>query len=521
LGLLYEALWGNAVKRIERLLKKARANARRFAQDKRGNIAIFFALALIPVLGGAAGAIDFSRAYIVRERLTSALDAAGLAVGSMTALPQEEFQAKAQSYFDANYPDDALGTPGPVAVTEQDGQITLSATASMPTALLKIMGISELDIGATVTIARESSGIELVMVLDNTGSMAGSRLSALKTAASDLIDILFGEDKRPDFAYVGLVPFAAAVNVGADKINEPWMDKSRLSSIHGENFEGNTNIFDLYDKIKNRSWNGCVETRPEPYDENDAVPVNAIGDTLWVPWFAPDEPDGSGWSSSYSNDYLDDGWSCGSDAACQRKTAKYNNANVGSWSNGPQKGCNVRTITPLTNDKNLLLDEIDDMMADGMTHIPLGLAWGWRVISPSAPYTEGTAYDDKDYKKVIILLTDGENTIPEAGGWFGSNHNKSEYTAYGYLAEKRLGTDHHGTAVKRLDEKTLRICDNVKEAGIRLYTITFQVNDNGTKEMMRKCATSANMYFNSPSSSELKEVFKTIAQELNALRIAK
>ena len=49
------------------------------------------------------------------------------------------------------------------------------------------------------------------------------------------------------------------------------------------------------------------------------------------------------------------------------------------------------------------------MIADGSTHVVLGATWGWRVLSPTAPYSEGAAYNDADTQKALILMTDGEN----------------------------------------------------------------------------------------------------------------
>ncbi len=220
--------------------KRLRRFCATFRKAARGNVAIIFALALVPILAGIAGAIDFSRAYIVRERLTSALDAAGLAIGSLPeGLSQEELKLRAGKFFDANYPAYELGVPGELQVTESDGHIYLTASASLPTALLNILGIDELDIDAQVRIVRESSKIELVMVLDNTGSMSGSKLSALKTSAAEMINILFGDEANPDHVKVGLVPFAAAVNVGSDKINAPWIDRNAQSRPELERLPGN------------------------------------------------------------------------------------------------------------------------------------------------------------------------------------------------------------------------------------------------------------------------------------------
>ena len=118
----------------------------------------------------------------------------------------------------------------------------------------------------------------------------------------------------------------------------------------------------------------------------------------------------------------------------------------------------------------------------------------------------------------LVVLTDGENQV-----WGGhETHNKSDYTAYGYLAAKRLGTDVRDVAVTRVDEKVAELCGKIKAKKIRLYTITFQLPpDSPAKDLFRQCATSPEMYFNSPSTSELKSIFQRIANDLNDLRVSR
>ena len=75
------------------------------------------------------------------------------------------------------------------------------------------------------------------------------------------------------------------------------MDTEAKSSVHddiftkdnGKTYSG-TNRFELFDKM-NVDWGGCVESRPYPYDVTEAAPTSANPDTLYVPYFAPDEPD--------------------------------------------------------------------------------------------------------------------------------------------------------------------------------------------------------------------------------------
>jgi len=490
---------------------------RRWIRQEAGNVAMIFALSIVPIIGGVGASVDISRAYVVKSRLNQALDAAGLAVGSLIGYSDAELTAKAQAFFEANYPAGKLGVTADVTIQQLDGVVVIEGKAKVQTVMVGFIGYPEIDVAATVEITRESKGLEVVLVLDNTGSMSSNgKLNAMKTAATEMVEILFGDETNPEKLKVGLVPFAAGVNLGPDFVDTGYMDTAGISSTHGENFTPGTNVWDLYDDIRNKSWEGCVETRPYPYDETDACPSSGNGDTLWVPWFAPDEPDKGG---TYYNKYLSDGYKKRSKASVddrQRNTAKYNNSYVNSSYYGPSYGCNIPAVTALTNSRSTVEDGIDDLVADGYTHIPIGLAWGWRLLSPQAPFTQGVSYEDEEYTKAIILLTDGQNVLGSM-----SNHNGKRYTAYGYLPEERLGTNSSWQAERELDYKTERLCENVKDEGIRVYTITFQLNDTATQNLMRACATNESLYFNSPSNEELRLAFQAIAQDLSNLRISK
>lgn len=488
-----------------------------FRRNRQGNVAIIFAVALMPIMAAAGIGVDLSRAYLVKAHLTQALDAAGLAVAGSPGASEEYLETLAQDFFNANYPTTEIGVPGELHLNLGDNVVTLSATATLPTSLLGVFGIDEMDVGSEIEVTRENKALEIVMVLDNTGSMGSNgKLGAMKEAATSLVNILFGDNPDLDKIHIGLVPFAAGVNVGTE-FPTTALDMTGASSIHGENFKFSTdpnvnNLWDLYDQINNRSWEGCVQTRPEPLDENDTPPSAGNPDTLWVPWFAPDEGD----ASKYVNDYLDDADPDQNDGPEQKDISKYDGAWVSSSSRGPDAGCTMRPVTPMTNDKDLLIDDIDDMNASGVTHIPVGLSWGWRLISPGEPYTEGREYDDPSVDKAIILLTDGSNVLGTL-----NNRNRSRYTAYGYIRKGRLGTTNKSAAEDRLDPKTAEICENIKDEGVRLYTITFQVSNSDTQALMEGCATSPALYFDSPSNEELQTVFQAIARDLSNLRLSR
>ena len=537
----------------------AKATGRNLTDFKRaqgGNIAVVFALSLMPVVAGVGGAVDFGRAYVAKARLLEAIDAAALAVGSSQLVDEDKMTELAQKYFDANYDNKGIGDNGKINLSAVDGTISITANAHLKTVLLGVVGMDTIDVGAKTTVVRESKALEVALVLDNTGSMGNSgKLTALKTAASTMTKILFGDNTTHPKLKIGLVPFSQTVKVGPDAKKLGWMDENAQSSLHGENFVSETstsflegpaepkfaaidawadavgsshimnaaassasksatkvNIFSLYDEIKNVSWGGCVESRPEPYDTSDDTPSSGTPDTLFVPYFYPDEPDNN---HNVINNYLKDGVS-GAFHKRQESIAKYKNANVSSKYAGPNYGCNIPAITSLTNVKASVLSAVDAMGASGYTHIPLGLAWGWRILSPSAPYTEGAAYDDDDTTKALIVLTDGMNTIQKQ-----KNENLSSYTAYGYLHNMRFGNASLPDSVKKLNTKTATLCNKVKAAGIRVYTITFKLNNSDTQKLFRECATEPGLYFNSPSNEQLQSSFTAIARDLSNLRISK
>ena len=132
---------------------------------------------------------------------------------------------------------------------------------------------------------------------------------------------------------------------------------------------------------------------------------------------------------------------------------------------------------------------IQSLIAKGGTNILEGLMWGWRVLSPEAPFTEGRDYNDAENTKYLVLMTDGENWHQAM-----SNHNKSSYHSFGYAVKGRLGTTYTTTAlVNQMNTKTLAACANAKAAGIKVYTVAFRLDDAATLAMLASCASGGDL----------------------------
>ena len=88
-----------------------------------------------------------------------------------------------------------------------------------------------------------------------------------------------------------------------------------------------------------------------------------------------------------------------------------------------------------------------------------------------------------------------------------------------------IHTDHtsnnFNTAQAQLDQKLRTVCENIKDTGIIIYTIVFQLTDTSTQDLFRECATDADKFFNSPNNETLSEAFRAIGAELSNLRIGR
>lgn len=517
---------------------------------------MMFGLAAIPFFAMAGMAVDFSRALQAKADLSAALDATALALGTAVTLSPDAAEAQAKAFFKANYRNSTDATASALKVNFTGKTVTIGADATVDTVVMGLIGFNTLTVDSFVEVTREMKAMEVSLVLDTTLSMKGSKLTALKEASHDLIDILFGDDPSPSKLKVGVVPFSDAVRLNltaTDAIQKGWIDTGGKSSVAKQNFSDGYYAYALYPNMplsppnsdpvpsalltgsgtarrpvnrlgvhSNTAWKGCVEARPNGIEATDTVPVSTINtvadsaaaDTRWVPYFQPDEPD----SGSYSDNYTAD-VTTSTDLTVRRKfAAKYKDKTPVAVNSG----CAMQQILDLTNNKLDIETTIDGLVAAGYTHIPIGLGWGWRLLSPEEPYTKGVPYNTKDTSKVLVLMTDGANTI-ETGNNSGKSDLKSVYSAYGYLANARMGSGINTTskAVSSMNSQITTMCTAIKAKGIKIYTILFQEDDTTIKNILKNCATDEAKFFAVDTAPELSNVFRQIGSELSELRVSR
>lgn len=521
-----------------------RALAQRFGADQRGVTIIIFAIGFSVFGLAAAIAIDYGRVELERLRMQRALDAAALAAAHRLGRDDQEESgpAAATAFFKANVP---KGTKLAITDMEMDiaaGEVRISSGGRHPTTLMGAFGVRDIGLGAETRVVRGDGTVEVALVLDNSGSMAGTYIAELKDAARNLVDVVFTGAMGNDKVRVGVVPFAGSVNVGSQHRDAGWIDAEGLSPVHHENFAEPRTRFQVFDQL-GTSWRGCVEARPAPYDVNDAQPSSSTPATLFVPMLAPDEPDkGNADGGSYPNNYLDDfGGSCPTPeevcvdwnkdktrcreygpkpltpAEAQSRMCKYEGASTPSGL-GPNYGCTTAPLLELTSYKEDVMAAIDAMQANGLTNIGEGLMWGWRVLSPEAPFTTGRAWSEEKNQKVIVLMTDGQNTYTR----YSNNHNWTAYGAFAYGVKGRLGTTNSSSALTNaMNTKTRAACTNAKTRGIIVYTIAFRLEgDASTRALLSDCASDGSKAFAASDGAALYQVFQAIGREISNLRVA-
>ena len=90
----------------------------------------------------------------------------------------------------------------------------MNASASVNTSFMRVMNIDTVNVGSEGKVVWGANKIEVVLALDNTGSMASnSKMEELKKAATDLVDKMEAASTEAGQIKIGIVPFATSVRV--------------------------------------------------------------------------------------------------------------------------------------------------------------------------------------------------------------------------------------------------------------------------------------------------------------------
>jgi len=576
----------------------------RFLGDGRGNIAILFGLSFVPIMFLAGAAVDYGRASALRARLQNAVDGTALALCQTSlATTPAALEDQAAKLIAAYMPEGAALT-APLAISANPRIITVKAGATYRTAFASLLRVNTIPVGASSQCATPmAQTFEIAIALDTTGSMdsaggSGTKMAAARDAAKKFVDYVYSKPAFSPQTRISIVPFAGGVAVDPKTYGAatPWIDGAAKSAYHWTNVDfsaANATVktalksrFDLFDQLRKLDsgwgWAGCLETRPYPLNVQDTAPTPDNPNSYFVPMFAPDEPGGdtpntvtlsgslkvpgthndytalSPSTQRYINSYLDDNTN---EPGCEAKTmtapeaemraCKYykptsyaaTSKNALQLPNGPNNACTSKPLQTLTTDTAKLKSLIDSLVAIGSTNIFEGFMWAWRTISPAGLFGQTSAYNDTTVRKVIVLMTDGENSWYPNTAFGLSNIHDSIFSPLSYMINgngtrvsgspglpSRLVTG-TGTptslaqARAALDALTREACTNAKARNIAVFTIGFSVPsdpiDQAGIDLLRDCATAPGQAYVANSSTALMAAFDDIAKSIGKLRIVR
>ncbi|MBI3672956.1 MAG: hypothetical protein HY245_05985 [Rhizobiales bacterium] len=412
-------------------------------------------------------AIDYSRLMATQTALAAATDAAALQVANASTTDTKLLKRLAQEIVDRNYSPDQHGELIDLSLTVTAATIDLQTKVRFKTSFMRLAGINMIDLPVKSLVTKSGNNLEVSLVLDTTGSMRGTKLAALKSAAKDFVDAVVWSDQSQFYSKVALVPYSMGVNVG-----------SLAVSARGNITAGTC------------TSPGCASYQ---FRNASRPPVN--------PTFA---------ISTCVSERI------GAEAFTD---APPSTAPVGRNYASPNNPCLASTLRPLDRDKTAIKAAIDNLVAEGSTAGQVGIAWGWYVLSKDFGLWSGTGlparYGAEHVNKVAVIMTDGEFNTSYCNGVVARD---SINPGSGSTNDKINCDSTNGSS----PSQGLALCTEMKKKGITIYTIGFDVQADPTvQQLLTNCATSAGHAYLAATTQELKDAFASIGKRVTSLRITK
>jgi len=329
---------------------------------RSGNVAVTFALSVLPITAGIGGAVDFARSGAVGVEIQSALDSGVLAAASLSQArdPEEVVRAYVEAAIEEYGGEiESLEVTVNANTSLNSREVIARAEVSLPTLLLGVAGIQKLNVIRESEAIEQLVDIEIALVLDVSGSMGGRKIRDLREAAQDFVGaVLNGESA--EYTSISVIPYNGGVRLPSE-VNDELVDGA----------------------APYRRQSGCLDFGRD-YPVDFPLPDNEFD---WLDWAG--------------------------------------NPMVGSRSSAfcPEERMES---TFLQNDKSDLETMIDGLRASGNTGLDVATAWGVRALDPNWRGRLGGEFPDRpvdweteDTLKVLVVMTDGAATPQYRYRWRG------------------------------------------------------------------------------------------------------
>jgi len=513
-----------------------------------GNVAMIFALCLVPIIAIAALTLDFQRTTLAKNQVQAELDASVLR--GARHIMNGKTPSEVEGYIIAELASRVSEVGGlscdPVTVqfANRNREITGSMICSEATTFGRVIGRNEVKFDLGATSSWDVGLLDVAFMFDISGSMNSSnRLNSLKGAATDALDILLpkGNESLNEGVRIAMVAYDDMVNAG-DLFEEVTGLAKKRTYYATDRFRNERTIRkERYKKEVCRNvgrtcqrrnsdgrctkWGGgtrkCTDewrTRriKEYYGPTKTRTVRKTIDSSCV-W----ERNGIEAFSDVAPTY-----SAAKQPRITSPVSKIYNATEKMYNaseitgnphafvsapyaylpndhperkdkmKSPRFGCSNIQVLPLNRDRGKLEQFIKALKTrGGGTAGHQGIAWSWYLISENwRPILTGDMepfpFDQPSGRKAVILMSDGD---------FIDEEFKSE-----------LGTS---------DQQARKLCDGIKAQGeVEIYTVAFQAPPAG-EAVLEYCASTPSMAFSADDATELREAYNAIAGSLSELRI--
>lgn len=536
----HEQARGSRIRRLAAAIgRTATRFARRFTLSRSGGVALIFGLSFIPLSLLTLTAIDFHRASTVKAALQDAIDAASLAAArNQSATTTAQIQTIGNNVLAANmtsFHDVTLGTA--TFTLAADGTVNGVVNAQVTPLVANMFLGGPIDVSATSEVKRSSKSLEVALVLDTTGSMAGTKISDLRTAANDLVDLVVQDVQTPHYTKVAVVPYSQGVNAGSyadtarGSIDDDWANITGATRANPVVITANAHGRSVGDKIYITGVSGMTQLNGKAYTisarTTNTITLSGVNGTSYSKFTGSGgkvycayagcrylgftAADGSARVQQYSSCVTE---RTGADAYTDvAPTTSPVGRNYPDTSNT----CITTSFMPLSSNRTSLHSLINSLNASGSTAGQIGIAWGWYMLSPNwgslwpASENRPAAYGTDELLKVAIIMTDGEfntnycNGVIARDAGFGSSSNRINCDA----------TNGSGFT------QAIALCNAMKAQGIIVYTVGFDVgSDASAQNLVNNCATDAEHVYQPSTGTALKDAFRSIAQDIMKLRIS-
>lgn len=442
------------------IFSRVRVAAGRFAGADQGNIAVIFAIAAVPVIGFVGAAIDYTRANAARSSMQAALDSTALMLSkdlSEGLITASQVDTKAQAYFGGLY-----NNPNAKSVV-----VHANYTAST-------------SMGSTIQV-------------DGSGAVATDFMRV-----AGFPNINFNTSSTAAWGNTRM-RVAIALDVTGSMASAGKMDAMKPAAKA------------LIDQLGGLAKNpGDVYISIIPFAKDVNVGASNYAET-WVNWTDWDAANGNWTCNGYNSWGNCTGWSwtpanhntwngCVTDRDQNYDTLNTTpGVNPSTQFYAEQYNACPAQLMPLSYDFAALKSKVDSLVPNGGTNQPIGIAWGWQSLSQNAPLNAPAEDPNYTYKKALIVMSDGLNT-------------QDRWPSYGNGQTQFNGS---------IDARQRIQCDNAKAAGITIYTMHVNTDNDPTSAVLQYCASGADKFSTVTSSSQIASAFTAIGTSLSKLRVAR